>query len=63
MKTYKKENEKSASNSKEVAPEVCKNCLRWEKFGKNCYVYWEGKKFCTRKVLTMEEWAKKEIMI
>ena len=63
MKEYKQGKEKSSSKTKEEPPLVCKTCLRWDKFGKDCYVYWEGKKFCTRKVLTMEEWAKKEILV
>lgn len=28
-------------------PACCVGCVRWEKFGKNCYYYWEGKKHCT----------------
>ena len=42
----------------EEAPnEVCKGCLRWERFGRNCFVFWEGKKVCTMKATTEEEWA------
>ena len=33
-------------NSKNV-PACCVGCVRWEKFGKSCYYYWEGKKHCT----------------
>ena len=28
-------------------PECCKECVKWEKFGKNCWVYWDLKKQCT----------------
>lgn len=38
---------KTISNPKNT---VCPDCLFWKKFGKNCYVYWEKKKFCTMKV-------------
>jgi len=34
----------------------CEECIKWQKFGKQCRVYWEGKKFCTLKVRTHEEW-------
>ena len=29
------------------APICCAGCVRWVKFGKNCFYYWEGKKHCT----------------
>ena len=32
---------------KSDAPPCCVGCVRWEKFGKNCFYYWEGKKHCT----------------
>jgi hypothetical protein len=63
MKEYKSKPKEDDKKSKEDTPDVCNGCLRWEKFGKNCYVYWDGKKHCTRKVFTMEEWAKKEIIV
>ena len=28
-------------------PPVCKGCMKWGRFGKACWVYWEGKKACT----------------
>jgi hypothetical protein len=33
---------------KEEVPECCKGCLSYEKFGKNCWIYWEHKKECTQ---------------
>jgi len=41
---------KHKKKKKEEVPEVCKGCIKWKMFGKNCYVYWEGKKYCTQKV-------------
>jgi hypothetical protein len=38
------------SFKKEDAPECCRDCLKWEQFGKNCWIYWERKKHCTQKV-------------
>jgi len=32
---------------KSNAPPCCAGCVRWEKFGKRCFYYWEGKKHCT----------------
>jgi hypothetical protein len=32
---------------KDSTPSCCIGCVRWEKFGKNCYYFWEGKKHCT----------------
>ena len=34
-------------NKVTAAPPCCVGCVRWEKFGKSCYYYWEGKKHCT----------------
>lgn len=31
----------------ESAPECCDGCVNWERFGKECWVYWELKKDCT----------------
>jgi len=28
-------------------PPCCVGCVRWERFGKNCFYYWELKKHCT----------------
>ena len=28
-------------------PACCVGCVRWDKFGKSCWYYWEGKKRCT----------------
>ena len=38
----------------------CKTCLKWERFGKDCHVYWEGKTFCTLKVNNHEEWTEEK---
>lgn len=37
--------------------EICKDCLKWSKFGEACFVHWKGKKHCTQRVLTAEDWA------
>ncbi|MFH2027771.1 MAG: hypothetical protein ABIJ08_01405 [Nanoarchaeota archaeon] len=31
-------------------PDCCEDCIKWEQFGKNCWVYWELKKNCTQKM-------------
>ncbi len=46
------------NNKMEEAPnDICRGCLKWERFGRGCHVFWEGKKVCTMRVLTEEEWA------
>jgi len=38
-------------------PKCCVGCVRWEKFGKKCYYYWEGKKHCTMWASSWDEAA------
>ncbi|MBI2656189.1 hypothetical protein HYX03_00430 [Candidatus Woesearchaeota archaeon] len=40
---------------KSGVPLCCVGCVRWEKFGKNCFYYWEGKKHCTMWAGSWEE--------
>ena len=28
-------------------PECCKGCLKYDQFGKECWVFWENKRDCT----------------
>lgn len=39
---------------KDVNP-ICRDCMNFDMFGKGCWVYWEGKKFCTMKVVSRED--------
>ena len=41
-------------------PTCCVGCIRWERFGKNCYYYWEGKKHCTMWTADWEEAAQQQ---
>lgn len=43
--------------------EVCEDCLKWKKFGNKCSVYWEGKKWCTLKVVSMDDWRQQEMLL
>jgi len=43
MGEQKLEGQQKKSN----APLCCVGCVRWEKFGKQCFYYWELKKHCT----------------
>ena len=38
---------KNPEEKKSDVPACCAGCVRWEKFGKDCFYYWEGKKHCT----------------
>ena len=42
-----KEEDNSVNKEQKSVPSCCVGCVRWEKFGKSCYYYWEGKKHCT----------------
>ena len=42
---------------KSDVPPVCVGCVRWERFGKKCYYYWELKKHCTMWTADWEEAA------
>lgn len=35
--------------------EVCKDCLNWQRYGKDCWYFWQGKKTCTQRVDENEE--------
>jgi len=48
---------------KSGVPICCVDCIRWEKFGKNCYYFWEGKKHCTMWASDIEELSKADILI
>lgn len=37
--------------------QCCKDCVVWEKFGKNCFYYWEAKKDCTMATSDWDEAA------
>jgi len=56
----KKEAKKREQKAGKPSAPVCAGCLRWEKFGDKCWVFWEGKKFCTMKVNTVEDWKNME---
>ena len=47
--------QKLQEKPKKDVPACCVGCVRWEKFGKNCYYYWEGKKHCTMWIGSWEE--------
>ena len=51
METEPKQEKKSDT------PAVCQGCVRWERFGKNCFYYWELKKHCTMWTSDWEEAA------
>jgi hypothetical protein len=40
---------------KQDAPPCCAGCIRWQRFGKNCFYYWELKKHCTMWSSTWDE--------
>ena len=52
------EEQKTETQDKSKKPDVpvcCVGCIRWAKFGKGCWYYWEGKKHCTMWIGSWEE--------
>ncbi|MBI2107693.1 hypothetical protein HYU10_00800 [Candidatus Woesearchaeota archaeon] len=35
------------AGKKTDVPLCCQGCVRWQKFGRQCFYYWEKKKHCT----------------
>ena len=35
---------------------VCKGCVNWAIHGKNCWVFWEGKRVCSQHVDETGDW-------
>jgi hypothetical protein len=42
---------------------VCTDCMKWQRFGEDCRVFWAGKKMCTMKVTTPEEWDSETFLL
>jgi len=45
----------------EAPNKICKDCLIWKQFGRKCHYFWEGKKECTMKVYTPEEFEEEKL--
>ena len=43
-------------NIPEPHNEICKDCLKWQAYGEQCWVHWKGKKECTLKARNSDEW-------
>ena len=39
---------------------ACNGCLKFDEFGKSCWVFWERKKECSMKVATNDAWQKEK---
>jgi hypothetical protein len=59
----KRSKKKKKKSHGEPPNEICKGCLKWEKMGRNCSVFWEGKKWCTLKVTSVYNWQKQNLML
>jgi len=42
--------EEKTKESKDMPP-CCAGCIRWERFGKKCWYFWENKKECTMLII------------
>ncbi|HLD88627.1 MAG TPA: hypothetical protein VI894_00320 [Candidatus Nanoarchaeia archaeon] len=48
---------------KQPEAKCCEDCLKWEAFGENCWVYWKGKKHCTLKADNSDELSNVNILM
>ncbi|MBS3131041.1 hypothetical protein J4212_01290 [Candidatus Woesearchaeota archaeon] len=48
--------EEKTKESKDMPP-CCAGCIRWERFGKKCWYFWENKKECTMWTSDVNEMA------
>ena len=60
MKDNKKEDVKT--NIPEATNECCKNCLKWQQFGEECWAHWHGKKECSQLVESQDEWDYEKLL-
>lgn len=47
----------------ETQNKCCANCLKWGQFGERCWVFWEGKKECSQRVESQDEWDYEKLVI
>jgi hypothetical protein len=40
-------------------PECCIDCVKYEKFGDGCWVFWEAKKECTHQITNWDQEVKR----
>ena len=40
--------ENTPARSEKPGAPVCDGCLKWQWFGRSCWVYWEGKRCCSQ---------------
>ena len=42
---------------------ICRECIRWEKYGEKCHYWWKGKSYCSRRVTSMEELEQENLFL
>ncbi|MFH1439705.1 MAG: hypothetical protein ABIG89_04005 [Candidatus Woesearchaeota archaeon] len=57
------EKEEIKTNNPEMVNECCANCLKWEQFGHECWAHWHGKKECSQKVESQDEWDYEKLIM
>jgi hypothetical protein len=57
------EQTETKEEKKSDAPPSCVGCIRWQKHGKSCWYYWEGKKHCTMWTSDIEDLSKSDIVL
>ena len=55
--------EEIKTNMPDPLNECCKSCLKWNAYGEGCHVHWHGKKECSQKVKTQDEWEYEKLFM
>jgi len=59
-----KKKEASSEESMETfVNDICRECLKYQQFGKACWVYWDKKKDCSMRVTDHIEWQQQNLML
>lgn len=41
----------------------CQDCIRWDKYGEKCFYWWRGKRYCSRRVTSMEDLEQENLFL
>ncbi|MBI2135889.1 hypothetical protein HYU06_02345 [Candidatus Woesearchaeota archaeon] len=41
----------------------CRDCIRWDKYGEKCFYWWRGKRYCSRRVTSMEDLEQENLFL
>ena len=41
----------------------CRDCIRWDRYGEKCFYWWRGKRYCSRRVTSMEDLEQENLFL